>query len=138
MLALWAGWISRCAPPDAQYEAGDAQGDKDILAEGHEPLHNGLVGAQLSGSQGILLLHDPEEHDAGGHSTQRQDVDGDNVHPLGGPGLDQQGHDQAHDVDEAHGHPALQVELLLQEVDRRLKQVNDGGDAAKRMARKRR
>ena len=33
-------------------------------------------------------------------------------------------------MDEAHGHPALQVELL-QEVDRRLKQVNDGGDARK-------
>ena len=66
----------------------------DELAEGMEPATDLLVGTHVDSFQSGLLLHDPEEHEASQQSTQGADVDGDHVHPLRGPGLDQQGHDQ--------------------------------------------
>ena len=79
--------------------------------------------------QGLLAGQDEEEHNGGEPSSQGADVDGNHVHPPGGPGLNQQGHNHANDADDPHGGKPLQLELLLHSGHGGLIQVDDGADA---------
>ena len=88
----------------------------------------------MDSRQSSVLLHDPEEHDTGQQSAQRADVNGDNVHPLRGPGLDAQCDHAAHYADDDHGQHTVGVELLLQEGHGSLIQVHDGADACEQHA----
>ena len=112
-------------------QSDDAQGNIDELAEGMEPATDFLVGAHVDSFQSSLFLHDPEEHDASQSSTEGADVDGDHVHPLRGPGLDQQSDHQADHVGDDNSGDAAQLNLLLQECNGGLIQVDDGGDTGK-------
>jgi len=126
---MWEKRSADAAEHDAQDEAQQGQRHKDIFAEGVEPLHNGFGIALLNRCQCGVLFHDPEVHEGGGEGAQRAQVDGNHVHPLRGPGLNEQGDDDAQTMDDGGGGDAAHVQLFLQEGHRCLKQVDDGADA---------
>ena len=80
-----------------------------ILAQRIEPAADGFFTAFIDGVQNGLLPQDPEEHDARQQSAQGADVDGDQVHPLGGPGLDHDGNGKADDADGSDRRGPLEV-----------------------------
>ena len=126
------GEMNRGSADAAQHGSGhqgdEAHGDEEI-PQILEPLAHGFLGAVVDFFHGLLAGQDHEEHDGRQSRAQGADVDGNHVHPLGGPGLDQQGHDHADDADDAHGGKPLQLELLLHGGHGCLIQVDDGADA---------
>ena len=88
----------------------------------------------FNSSNCFFLAQYPEEHNAGQSSAERADVNGNNVHPLRGPRLDCDGNDQTDHTDGANGCCTLELELLLQEGNRCLVQVYDGGYACEQYA----
>ena len=122
---------ANAAEHNTQNEARCAQRYKYILAEGEEPGHDGLRIALLHGRQSSVLLHDPEEHNTGGKCAQRAKVNGYHIHPLRGPGLDRQSYRHAYNVDHGGGRYAIEMQFLLKESDRGLKQVDNRGKTCK-------
>ena len=123
--------LANAAEHNTQNEASCAQGYKYILAEGEEPAHDGLRIALLHGRQSGVLLHDPEEHNTGGKCAQRAKVNGYHIHPLRGPRLDRQSYRHAYNVDHGGGRYAIEMQFLLKESDRGLKQVDNRGKTCK-------
>ena len=81
-----------------------------------------------------VLSRDPEEHHAGQQRAKRTNVDGDDIHPLGGDLLDKNGNNAAHSENDRRCRDALELQVVLQRCDRSLIQVDNGAQAGKQDA----